>query len=411
MAASDRNAPVRVALFSHDAYGIGHLQRCVHIIRSLAERAPRAALLLVTGSPSIQRLRTLPPTADYVKVPTLVTSGAPNTRPPMLNVGLAELSALRRGIIEQTLVRFSPDVLLVDNFPLGSRLELLPSLQALRGRGTRLVLGLRDIADPPERLKTDWARDGLYDILERYYDRILVYGVRDVLDIAAAYALPSQVAKRVRYCGYVTRRNLPARSPAEVRRALGMRGPLVLATVGGGGDGFPLLRTFLQALPRIPRVAAMVVTGELMSAMDRSELHRLVDGHPRVLMQEYVDDLPSFLAAADAVVAMGGYNTSAEILAVRAKAIVVPRTWKSGEHATRLSTKADEEQLFRARVLARLGFVECIEPGALTPKRLAERITALLSRPRPQRRRIMKVDGADRVAEQLLAMARGREHP
>lgn len=424
-------ASPRVALFTHDAYGLGHVRRCVHIVHGLARRQPESAILLITGSPAVEMLRSLPPCADYVKIPTIVTSGSQGAQPPILPVGLAELSLLRQRLIHQALVTFAPDVFLVDNFPLGSRWELLPALQEMRRSGTRAVLGLRDIADPLEKVRADWARDGIYEVLARYYDRILVYGVPEVLDVAQAYALPPAVAAKVRYCGYVTSDDPSARSPQEVRAELGLRGPLVLATVGGGGDGFPLLRAVLQSLPLVPDASALVVTGEFMAAAERAELRALARdraaaagqgdlggqrggtgegggaGEGRVVVRDYVPDLPAYMAAADLVVAMGGYNTAAEILASGCRAVIVPRTWRSGEHARRAKARVDAEQLVRAQALASLGLVDLLHPDELSPQELAERITTALSRPRPSPNGSVDVRGLDSVVRHLLALARG----
>src|ERR671922_308094 len=84
-------------------------------------------------------------------------------------------------------------------------------------------------------------------------------------------------------------------------------------------------------------------------------LRELAANEARIVIRDHIADLPSVMAAADLVVAMGGYNTSAEILAVGARAVIVPRGWRSGEHGNRGATGIDEEQLVRAEGLTRLG--------------------------------------------------------
>jgi predicted glycosyltransferase len=402
----------RIAIFTHDAYGLGHVRRCVHLVHGLAARAPQAPILFITGAPAVEMLRSLPPNADYVKIPTIVTSGVQGAMPPVLGIGLAELSLLRSRTIRELVRSFAPDVFLVDNFPLGSRLELLPTLKALRPLGTRIVLGLRDVADPPERVRADWARDGIYHVLERYYDRILIYGMREVLDAAEAYALPPAVAAKVRYCGYVTACDAPARAPEELRAEIGLPSPLLLATVGGGGDGFPLLSSVLEALPRVPQASALVVTGEFMPPAEREKLRALAAGRPRVVVRDYLPDLPAYMGAADLVIAMGGYNTAAEILASGCRALLVPRTWRPGEQAGRARSRMDGEQLVRAQLLSALGLAELLPPDQLGPEALAERIGAALERPRPVTNggARVNVQGIESVVDHLLALARGEEN-
>ena len=395
----------RFAVFTHDAYGLGHIRRSTRILRALAEREPHAALLLITGSPVTSLLRELPSNADTLKLPTIITSGADGTRPPTLNLGVAELAAMRGELTRRALELFEPDVLLVDNFPLGTRLELLPALRGLRNSSTQAVLGLRDVVDPPEKVRRDWERDGLVAIIERYYRRVLIYGVPEVLDAVHAYGLPEEVASRVAYCGYVTEANVVAPPPEQLRRDLGVGDRFLLATVGGGGDGRPLLEAFFGAIARMPDWPVVVATGEFMSPLDREAVARAAAGRDGVIVREHIADLPAVIGAADLVVAMGGYNTSAEILAAGARAVLVPRVWRSGEHGSRGKTGVDAEQLVRAEGLARLGAIHMVNPRELTVDALHGAMTLALGQPRPTATSQLRLDGAARVADHLLELA------
>ncbi|MHC4938743.1 MAG: glycosyltransferase family protein [Planctomycetota bacterium] len=325
----------------------------------------------------------------------------------MLNVGVAELASLRGEITRRALEVFQPDALLVDNFPLGTRLELLPVLRAMRERPTRTALGLRDVVDPPAKVRRDWERDGLFGIVERYYDQVLIYGMREVLDAVESYGFSDRIAERVAYCGYVTERNPGRREPEQVRQELGVGEDFLLATVGGGGDGRPLLETFLEARQRFPECSALVTTGEFMSIADREAVKRRVNGHGHTVVLDHVNDLPSVMAASGLVVSMGGYNTSAEIIGAGARSVVVPRHWRSGEHGAKGKTGLDAEQLVRAEGLASLGAITMVDPRELTAESLGDAMAEALSRPRASVADRMRLDGADRVADQLLALARG----
>jgi predicted glycosyltransferase len=399
------SGPPRIAIFTHDTFGLGHVRRCLHFVRALAGRAPEAAILFVTGSPALHALGSLPPNADFVKIPTLAKTGEKRLRPPHLPLPLDAVSSLRATLIREAILRFAPHVFLVDNFPLGSRGELLSTLQGLDRRRTRTVLGLRDILDAPEAVRTDWTRQGIYEVLRRHYDRILVYGVRQVLDVEEAYGLPADVAARVHYCGYVTGNGGERCSAAEVRRELGFDAPFLLATGGGGGDGFPLLSTVLDALPLIPRVPAMVLTGPLMGDAQRAQLREKLGGRSQVTVREFVPDLRRYMDAAGVVVAMCGYNTAAEIMELQPRAIVVPRTWRYGEHLSRETAGVEWEQVMRARALADLGLAQVLEPRSLTPAALAERIRGALDRGSEPRRRVeVDLQGLRRVTDHILAM-------
>lgn len=399
----------RIAIFTHDTFGLGHVRRCLHITRALTQRAPGCSVLLVTGCPALSTFADLPPNADVVKIPTIAKTGDKQLRPPHVKIPVPELAALRQRLIREALVGFGPDVLLVDNFPLGSQGELAPILQEFRRVPTRTVLGLRDILDAPEAVRADWERQRVHDVLDRYYDRILVYGTRDVLDAADAYGLSPATAAKLRYCGYVTDDYSPPPDRESIRAQLGLQEPFLLATGGGGGDAFPLLQAFVDALPLLPNLPAIVVTGPLMSASQRTALAARINGRRGVTLLSSVPTLRPYLATAAAVVSMCGYNTAAEIVSLGARAVVVPRTWRYGEHLKGAAAGEEAEQLMRGQALARLGLVDLVTPDQLTPERLAGGIRAQLARGDRSKRPEIDLDGLASVTEHLLALAQRRE--
>jgi len=106
-------------------------------------------------------------------------------------------------------------------------------------------------------------------------------------------------------------------------------------------------------------------------------------------------DLPTMLQQTDLVIAMGGYNTSVEIVASGKPAILVPRA------APR------EEQRLRAAVLARLGLVWSIEQGPDLNERLADCIEAAMADAAPTPPRCgLDLNGASRVGDLFDSITR-----
>ncbi len=153
----------------------------------------------------------------------------------------------------------------------------------------------------------------------------------------------------------------------------------------------------------------MIVTGPLMSASERDQVKTEVGNRPKTVVLDYVPDLPRYMAAARVVVSMCGYNTAAELVGLGVRSIVVPRTWRYGEHLKRASARAEWEQLMRAQALSSLGLVDMLEPESLTPKRLADRITLALARPRSEPNTAMDMRGLELVTDHILTLARDRE--
>jgi predicted glycosyltransferase len=87
-----------------------------------------------------------------------------------------------------------------------------------------------------------------------------------------------------------------------------------------------------------------------------------------VRVRRTVADPFSYMRAADAVVAMAGYNSIVEILRSETPAIMVPRTGPSKEQQIRVN-------LFRNR-----GWLDFIDPPELSGTTLAEAIRAALAR-------------------------------
>ena len=80
-------------------------------------------------------------------------------------------------------------------------------------RHTRLILGLRDVVAEAPLVRAMWEREGLYDLLDNVFDRILVYGERDIYDVVSEYGLSARAADKTRFVGYL-RRDVARHGPA-----------------------------------------------------------------------------------------------------------------------------------------------------------------------------------------------------
>ncbi len=232
--------------------------------------------------------------------------------------------------------------------------------------------------------------------MREFYDLILVYGMAEFYDPVREYKLPADLGDKARFTGYVYRTR-SVQSSKEVRSRLQVpEGQFVLATVGGGEDSYPVLQMIAGALHLSPisGFSTLITTGPMCPEGARQALMR--EEGEKVRVTEFVNDLPSAIAAADLVVSMGGYNSVCEILAFGRRAIVIPRT------APR------REQLIRASVLASHGFVTLLNPNECTPVVLRETIEDTLANkaePLLERRDMVKLDGAQRAANYLLDLA------
>jgi predicted glycosyltransferase len=391
----------RFVFYSHDGVGLGHLRRNLAIAAALTEAAPNASVLLATGCDELGA-HGLAPNVDVLVLPGLRKVGNGRYSARRLPMSGREVRALRSAQLEAAIRSFRPDVVLVDKHPVGVRGELRPALEALRGTGGRVVLGLRDILDDAASVAEEWSASGVIEEMEHYVDRVLIYGDPRVHDLVEEYGLPASLAALSSYCGYVVNAE-PARAqavdalPAFATR-LGRR-PTVLATAGGGEDGWSLLGAFVQAA-RDADWEAVVVCGPQLSAARRHELRALsLDSGVEFHVNE--PDVGSWFSHVDALVCMGGYNTLCEATSRGTPTLCVPRV------------RPRREQLIRARAFARLGLLRVAEPDVLTPDLLRREVAGLLG---SSRRRLAEgaqaalgFDGAAAAAAELLALARARD--
>jgi predicted glycosyltransferase len=321
----------RVLFYSHNGVGLGHLQRQLDLARGFRARHPESAVLLVTGSHAASMFE-FPEGIDFVKLPSLaMVDRYRNWRPRDLPLPIDDVVRLRTEILEQTVERFAPELLVADFMPAGPYGELLPALDALERVGGCAVAGFRDVIDDPAFVRDLWEETDVYDTLERSYDAICVYGDPLTVDFARAYGLDDDLHSRLHYCGYLGR---PPRREAE---AVGRERPFVLASCGGGADGFPLLEAFVSAAAELRRELGgtwLAVSGPLMPYADHLRLGLLGEAHG-VSVERFVPELRAQAALADCVIAMPGYNTVCDILSHGLRAVVVPRNGPSREQSLR----------------------------------------------------------------------------
>ncbi|HLO34120.1 MAG TPA: glycosyltransferase [Anaerolineales bacterium] len=390
---------LRIAIYSQDGFGLGHMQRTCSIAWEIYRLRSEASILTFSDS-LLGQFFPISPHHDYIKLPSIAKDSPGNWNATHLRMSFPEILKLRQELIRNVLLSYAPDVFLVDHMPHGAMGELLPALEAMEKAGlqTRNVLGLRDILDSPEVTINRWQVEGAYEVIERYYARILVYGMQDVYDVAEKYQLPEDAAQKLYYCGYVS--NLDHERNAYNIRARYLAGKsadtrLIVVMAGGGADAHTMMSTLIEALPKVledqPCILA-VITGPFMPVELIADLERRAGKLP-IQMLEAVNDSLSYLSAADLVIAMAGYNTSVEILRMKTPAILIPRSGPSAEQRT------------RARLFAEKHWVDMIDPDDLTPETLAECITSHLRHPNGSKPSALpNLGGAAVAAKHTLAV-------
>jgi predicted glycosyltransferase len=387
--------PLRVAIYSHDAQGLGHLRRNLLISRSLFSDELRPSVLLISGLRETAAYD-LPEGVDSITLPAFGKAVDGSYYPRSLRIETDHLARMRSTLIHATVASFQPDVLIVDKLPLGIFGELKPALIWMRAQmGASIVLGLRDILDEPETVQSEWERDNCIEAIRKYYNRVWVYGDQSVYDATKEYSWPADVTAKTRFTGYLNPRDVPTGQqsvrPGQAALAEVMDlppGPLTLCVIGGGRDGMPLATAFMQA--KLPAgTGGVLVTGPLMDGEDRALLHAMAQNRPDLRLIEFVTDPQPLICSAERVICMGGYNTVCEVLAFQKRALIIPRV------------RPRREQIIRAERLAALGLVDMLHPDNLSGEALSEWITSSKGAV-PAAETVMGFHGARRLPELLM---------
>jgi predicted glycosyltransferase len=330
----------RVLIYSHDTFGLGHLRRCRTIAHSLVDLERDLSVIILTGSPIIGSFN-FRARVDFVRIPGVIKLRSGDYTPLSLLIDIEETLELRASIIQHTADIFDPDIFIVDKEPLGLRGEVHDTLVMLKERGTRLVLGLRDIMDEPAALVPEWERKKVVPALRDLYDQIWVYGLPQICDPLEGIDLPKSVRRKMIYTGYL-HRTLP-QGPASVTPLAKIEEPYLLVTTGGGGDGEDVIDWVLRAYEndRHQPYPALLVLGPFMHSDRQSEFIQRAARLDNVEAITFDAQIEHLMAKAIGVVAMGGYNTFCEILSFDKRALIIPRTRPRMEQYLR-ATRAKE---------------------------------------------------------------------
>ncbi|MDA0951058.1 MAG: glycosyltransferase [Proteobacteria bacterium] len=389
----------RVLIYSHDSFGLGHLRRCRAIAHAMVGAVDNLTVLILSGSPIIGsfdfRAR-----VDFVRVPGVIKLRNGEYTSLNLLLDTDQTMAMRASIIQHTADIFDPDIFLVDKEPLGLRGEVRETIEMLKARGTRIILGLRDVMDDPVLLKPEWRRKKVVPALRDLYDEIWVYGLPQVYDPLAEIDVPQSVRRKMVYTGYLER-SVPQMPPAAPLPD-GITKPFVLVTTGGGGDGEALVDWVLNAYesPMAPKIPALIVFGPFMQPEAKAEFQERVERLGNVSAITFDAHMEALMAAAAGVVTMGGYNTFCEILSFDKPALIVPRQIPR------------REQLIRASRAQELGLISMLtEDKASVPEAMATAIRQLTQQRRPSQVVVPGLlDGLENVNRLVqMHLAEGRE--
>ena len=123
----------RIALYSHDTMGLGHVRRQLVVAQTLSGLRPAPAILMICCAKEAAAFA-LPPGLDCLALPSIGKTTGGEYRGRRLELALSELVRLRAQTIRAAVASFDPDLVLVDKVAGGFQGEFRPTLRWLKDR-------------------------------------------------------------------------------------------------------------------------------------------------------------------------------------------------------------------------------------------------------------------------------------
>lgn len=368
----------RVLFHVQHLLGTGHLRRAAVIAAALSREG--FAVELVSGGLPIRGLDI--GKASLTQLPPLrATDSSFRTLVDEQDQAIDNAwKGKRRDTLLEVFMRGRPDVLITELFPLGRRslsFELVPLIEAARACANPplIVASVRDVlARKADERKTD----EMVTRASNWYDHILVHGDPALIGLDASFPA-HRIAKLISYTGYVGADPTPAPPPGEGDGE-------VIVSAGGGAVGERLLRAAMAARPlsREGHRRWRILMGPQLASEVTANLKRMSDLD--CIVEAARPDFPGLLARCHVSVSQAGYNTAMDMLAARARAVLVP-----------FAEGSETEQTVRATALANRGWATVVSEKALSPESLAAAIDRAGSSPRPPANSL-RLDGAEATA-------------
>ena len=369
-----------VFIYVQHLLGIGHLRRVSFLAEALANH--QFEVHLVSGGMPVSGLL-IENVHLHQLPPVRATNGLFDELVDENNQTIDQQWKDRRCDVLLTLFKsIAPNVLITETFPFGRRMmrfELLPLLQqANQSSNPPLVLSsIRDILQPKTKSQRN---QEILDLIDQYYDKILVHGDNNIATLEATFPLANKIAEKIIYTGYIVDPNaaIEAQPITKIKE--------VLVSGGGGAASLPLLQAAVEArtLSTLKDHTWRLLVGHNIDQIAFEALQQYA--HSGLIIERNRPDFFKLLSTCAVSVSQAGYNTVMDILKSEARAVVVP-----------YSDSGELEQTIRAHLLQQQNRVICVEESLLNAKTLAKAIDDAALKPVSKNQ--YKMNGANKSAE------------
>ncbi len=354
-----------VFIYVQHLLGIGHLKR----IEVIADELARAGFKVCVASGGVELPCFSFAEIELLALPALKTDAQFTALYRHDNRAPAPSFFTHRA--ERLLHRFNQelfDFLIIEMFPFARRqmrFELIPLLQQAKiahnphhkhhnnphqnkHHRTIICSSIRDIV----QLKSADKNQQTCDLIQQYFDWILVHGDKNFIPLTRSFPLAHQFQQKILYTGYITRPYEPANQPIDenankstrtVKKITAQKitAKKILVSAGGGAAGKNCYESCLKAAasPQGQKYHWHFLIGNNIGSEFFNEFVRRAPHNAKV--EQNRADFRDQLKQCDLSISQAGYNTMMDLIATRTRGILIP-----------FEGVAETEQLMRAQYFA-----------------------------------------------------------
>lgn len=417
--------PLKIYFPVESVAGLGHLNRAGQLVRAMVE----AGMEVTVASGTFVDPERFFPGAKIIHLPDYVhrdrngNMSRWNQSGQKIPVSMSyEFWQKQREQAHRKAVRScQPDVTVIEFWPF-SRRHLTNEVNVIHEECRKLKLDPLRICSVRDVIKGKVPQAGQAGSKQTYanerqilrhlsaIDAVIIHGDEALISLDKTFSSLSAIGQKIFYSGYVVA-DLPQRDSAIANN---QRPVLIHGGSGSTAEDFFIATATAWGKTHLRHLPWHFVTGPRLSNAGRERLFttllqngnvRTSDGTYRARMRGrssdigefridgYRGDLLALMANCALSVSLAGYNTTLEVFALRARAILVPkfRVLSAGKFWT------DAEQEFRLAELHRRNLVHTIDPaGATNPYVMAKAMQDALDRNLSLRN--VRFDGARNTA-------------
>jgi predicted glycosyltransferase len=338
----------KVLIHCQYVYGLGHLIRALQLAKGLLSDYD---VHFLSGGEAVDGI-SIDYKINFVQLDALYKEEDKNYLSSVdENLTTVECLTNRAKVIEELIYQIRPSVIITEHFPFGFLFEkevirLIEQAKTINP-AVKIVCSVRDVIATEKGTENDRRT---INILNKYYDLLLVHGDEDLIPLERSFSFLNQLKIRRLSTGYVVD------SALEKNKK---RKKTIVVSVAGGRIGRELkdavVRSFIKIKNKIDH-DLLVFDGAFNSENNHGNSEKRISYlkfDRAVFLKE--------LSRSDISISLGGYNTTAESIFAGNKVLIYKRKFFGDNF----------EQEIRISTLENLGLITSMDSEQLKTEKLA----------------------------------------